>query len=81
MKLHFTTYIPYRSFVAEMRFFVRQLNRDVHGRETASNKQMASKACALSLVRQLFHLGVLEAFTGTRVFLIAVDYASQLCVT
>ena len=35
------------------------------GRETGSNKQTASKSCALSLVRQLYHLGVIEAFSGT----------------
>lgn len=55
----------YRSFVAEMRIFVKQLNRTISGRETASNKQSASKSCALSLVRQLFHLGVIEAFSGS----------------
>lgn len=36
----------------------------IHARETGSNKQTASKSCALSLVRQLFHLGVIEAYTG-----------------
>lgn len=35
------------------------------GRETASNKQTASKSCALSIIRQLYHLGVIEAFSGT----------------
>lgn len=54
-----------RSFVAEMSFFVKQLGRTIMGRETGSNKQTASKSCALSLVRQLFHLGVIEAFSGT----------------
>lgn len=54
-----------RSFVAEMSFYVNQLNRTILGRETGSNKQSASKSCALSLVRQLFHLGVIEAFSGT----------------
>nr|CAD7398713.1 unnamed protein product [Timema cristinae] len=38
---------------------------DISARETGSNKQSASRSCALSLVRQLFHLGVIEAFTGT----------------
>lgn len=38
---------------------------DITGRETGSNKQTASKSCALSLVRQLYHLGVIEAFSGT----------------
>ncbi|KZC09251.1 Dosage compensation regulator [Dufourea novaeangliae] len=54
-----------RSFMAEMTFYVKQLGRNVTGRETGSNKQTASKSCALSLVRQLYHLGVIEAFTGT----------------
>ncbi|GLV45680.1 maleless [Carabus blaptoides fortunei] len=54
-----------RSFVAEMNFYVQKLGRTVYGRDTGSNKQSASKSCALSIVRQLFHLGVIEAFTGT----------------
>lgn len=51
--------------MAEMTIFVKQLRRNVIGRESGSNKQSASKSCALSIVRQLFHLGVLEAFSGT----------------
>ena len=39
--------------------------RNIVAREAGSNKQTASKSCALSLVRQLFHLGVIEAFSGT----------------
>ncbi|XP_047036041.1 dosage compensation regulator isoform X4 [Helicoverpa zea] len=54
-----------RSFCCEMSIYVRQLGRNVTGRETASNKQTASKSCALSIVRQLYHLGVIEAFSGT----------------
>ncbi|XP_011310388.1 dosage compensation regulator [Fopius arisanus] len=54
-----------RSFMAEMTIYVKQLGRNVTGRETGSNKQTASKSCALSLVRQLYHFGVIEAFTGT----------------
>lgn len=53
-----------RSFMAELTIFVRQLKRSVTGRESGSNKQSASKSCALSIVRQLFHLGVIEANTG-----------------
>lgn len=48
-----------------MSIYVKQLGRYITGRETASNKQTASKCCALSLVRQLFHLGVIEPFSGT----------------
>ncbi|XP_055390609.1 dosage compensation regulator [Condylostylus longicornis] len=54
-----------RSFLAEMHIFVRELKRTITARESGSNKQSASKSCALSLVRQLYHLGVIEAFSGT----------------
>lgn len=54
-----------RSFVATMSFYVKQLGRQIVGRDTGSNKQTASKSCALSIVRQLYHLGVIEAFSGT----------------
>lgn len=54
-----------RSYVGEMSFYVKQLQRNIYGRETGSNKQAASKSCALSLVRQLYHLNVIEAFSGT----------------
>ncbi|KAK8766981.1 hypothetical protein V5799_006235 [Amblyomma americanum] len=52
------------TFFAEMAFFVRKLNMKIHAREQGSNKQTASKSCALSLVRQLFHLGAIEPYTG-----------------
>lgn len=48
-----------------MSFYVKQLGRQIVGRDTGSNKQTASKSCALSIVRQLYHLGVIEAFSGT----------------
>ena len=51
--------------MAEMGFYVNKLGRPISAREAGSNKQTASKSCALSLVRQLFHLGVIEAFSGT----------------
>ena len=54
-----------RSFMAEMSFFVKDLRRTIGAREAGSNKQSASKSCALSLVRQLFHLGVIGPFTGS----------------
>ena len=44
---------------------MQELNRNITAREAGSNKQSASKSCALSLVRQLYHLKVIEAFTGT----------------
>jgi ATP-dependent RNA helicase A len=51
--------------MAEISIFVKQLKRNIVARETGSNKQSASKSSALSLVRQLFHLGVIEAYSGT----------------
>ena len=39
---------------------------DIVGSESGSNKQVASKACALSVVRQLFHLGVIPAYSGDK---------------
>uniref|UniRef100_A0AAR2J9D1 RNA helicase n=1 Tax=Pygocentrus nattereri TaxID=42514 RepID=A0AAR2J9D1_PYGNA len=53
-----------RSFIAEMTIFVRQLGRKIFAREHGSNKKLAAQSCALSLVRQLYHLSVIEAFTG-----------------
>ncbi|XP_056600309.1 ATP-dependent RNA helicase A [Triplophysa dalaica] len=53
-----------RSFIAEMTIFVRQLGRKVIAREHGSTKKLAAQSCALSLVRQLYHLGVIEAYTG-----------------
>lgn len=40
------------------------LSLALYAREHGSNKQMASKSCALSLVRQLYHLKVIEAYSG-----------------
>ncbi|XP_039502239.1 dosage compensation regulator isoform X1 [Drosophila santomea] len=54
-----------RSFMAELSIYVPALKRKVTARETGSNKKSASKSCALSLVRQLFHLKVVEPFSGT----------------
>lgn len=53
-----------RSFIAEMGFYVQELGRNIQAREAGSNKQTASKSCAMSLVRQLYHFGVIQAFTG-----------------
>lgn len=36
----------------------------ITGREHGSNKKLAAQSCALSLVRQLYHLGVIEAYAG-----------------
>lgn len=36
----------------------------ITAREHGSNKKLAAQSCALSLVRQLYHLGVIEAYSG-----------------
>ncbi|XP_007443431.2 ATP-dependent RNA helicase A-like [Python bivittatus] len=53
-----------RSFIAEMTIYVKQLARRIFAREHGSNKKLAAQSCALSLVRQLYHLGIIEAYSG-----------------
>lgn len=36
----------------------------ITAREHGSNKKLAAQSCALSLIRQLYHLGVIEAYSG-----------------
>ena len=50
----------------KMIYFLYFVHPDISGREHGSNKQVASKSCALSLVRQLYHLKVIEPFTGLK---------------
>uniref|UniRef100_A0A8C6Y1S4 RNA helicase n=1 Tax=Naja naja TaxID=35670 RepID=A0A8C6Y1S4_NAJNA len=53
-----------RSFIAEMTIYVKQLGRRIFAREHGSNKKLAAQSCALSLVRQLYHLSIIEAYSG-----------------
>ena len=45
---------------------MKHVSVDISAREHGSNKMIASKSCALSLVRQLFHLKVIEPFSSVR---------------
>ncbi|XP_012495449.1 PREDICTED: ATP-dependent RNA helicase A isoform X2 [Propithecus coquereli] len=47
-----------------MTVYIKQLGRRIFAREHGSNKKLAAQSCALSLVRQLYHLGVIEAYSG-----------------
>ncbi|XP_012658121.1 ATP-dependent RNA helicase A isoform X2 [Otolemur garnettii] len=47
-----------------MTIYIKQLGRRIFAREHGSNKKLAAQSCALSLVRQLYHLGVVEAYSG-----------------
>uniref|UniRef100_A0A6I8Q2R4 RNA helicase n=1 Tax=Xenopus tropicalis TaxID=8364 RepID=A0A6I8Q2R4_XENTR len=53
-----------RSFIAEMTLYVKQLGRRITAREHGSNKKLAAQSCALSIVRQLYHLSVIEPYSG-----------------
>lgn len=52
------------TFPKHFLFYKFMTSSDISAREHGSNKQVASKSCALSLVRQLYHLKVIEAYTG-----------------
>ncbi|XP_054977439.1 ATP-dependent RNA helicase A isoform X2 [Sorex araneus] len=47
-----------------MTIYIKQMGRRIFAREHGSNKKLAAQSCALSLVRQLYHLGVIEAYSG-----------------
>ncbi|KAL5960702.1 ATP-dependent RNA helicase A [Taenia solium] len=55
-----------KSFLAEATVWAKRVNKTLYARENGSNKTMASRACCLSLVRQLFHVGEIEAYSGER---------------
>ena len=40
---------------------MKELRRNVNGKASASTKKLAAQNCSLSLVRQLFHMGLIEA--------------------
>ncbi|EDO35812.1 predicted protein [Nematostella vectensis] len=50
-----------RAFKCELSVFVKSHRRNIHGTANASTKKQAAQSCALSLVRQLFHMGAIEA--------------------
>ncbi|XP_060088403.1 ATP-dependent RNA helicase A isoform X1 [Heteronotia binoei] len=47
-----------------MTIHVKQLGRRIFAREHGSNKKLAAQSCALSLVRQLYHLNIIEPYSG-----------------
>ncbi|XP_028409154.1 ATP-dependent RNA helicase A-like [Dendronephthya gigantea] len=50
-----------RHFSCELSVFVRSHHRTIKAKELASTKKQAAQKVALSLVRQLFHLGAIDA--------------------
>lgn len=45
-------------------FALTLLCTGITAREHGSNKKLAAQSCALSLVRQLYHLQVIEVYSG-----------------
>lgn len=53
--------MSYRFFRAELNIYVNEAQRTLYGKGTAGTKKLAAQNCSLSLVRQLFHVGAIEA--------------------
>ncbi|XP_057317532.1 ATP-dependent RNA helicase A protein-like [Hydractinia symbiolongicarpus] len=49
-----------RFFRAELNFWVKEARRQLSGKGSAATKKLAAQNCALSLVRQLYHMGAIE---------------------
>lgn len=50
----------YRFFRAELNFWIKEARRQLSGKGSAATKKLAAQNCALSLVRQLYHMGAIE---------------------
>lgn len=50
-----------RFFRAEMSFWVKETRRNLNGKGSAATKKIAAQNCALSIVRQLYHMRAIEA--------------------
>ncbi|KAI6231623.1 RNA helicase [Aphelenchoides besseyi] len=48
------------SFVSECQIYVSEANRTIRARGEGSSKKVAETTCALSIVRQLYHMGALK---------------------
>ncbi|CAI2341581.1 unnamed protein product [Caenorhabditis sp. 36 PRJEB53466] len=44
--------------------FVPQINKTLTGKGTGSNKKVSESACAMNVVRQMFHLNIMQAYSG-----------------
>uniref|UniRef100_A0A183BY18 RNA helicase n=1 Tax=Globodera pallida TaxID=36090 RepID=A0A183BY18_GLOPA len=53
-----------RTFVSENGIFIPSINKTINGRGLGSNKKIAETSCALSIVRQLYHMGALPGASG-----------------
>ncbi|CAA90409.2 ATP-dependent RNA helicase A [Caenorhabditis elegans] len=44
--------------------FVPQINKNLVGKGTGSNKKVSEAACAMNIVRQMFHLNIMQSYSG-----------------
>ena len=58
--LHFAFYFKFSTSLAWV-LILMSFYSAITGRESGSNKKLAAQSCSLSVVRQLFHLGAIEA--------------------
>ena len=56
----------FSTFICEAKVFAAPIQKYVTGRGQGSNKKVAEAACAMNIVRQMFHMKVLAAFNGER---------------
>ena len=56
----------FSTFICEAKVFAAPIQKYVIGRGQGSNKKVAEAACAMNIVRQMFHMKVLAAFNGER---------------
>ncbi|XP_065647336.1 ATP-dependent RNA helicase A protein isoform X3 [Hydra vulgaris] len=50
-----------RLFRAELSFWLKEADRKIIGKEAAHSKKLAAQYCSRSLVRQLYHMGIIPA--------------------
>lgn len=55
-----------RTFIAEAALFVPEAGRKFTAHAQGSSKKVAESSCALSLIRQLYHSGIIGPYTGDR---------------
>ncbi|CAL2032817.1 unnamed protein product [Caenorhabditis brenneri] len=53
-----------RTMETSAEIFVPQLNKKIIGKGSGSNKKVSEAGCAMNVVRQMFHLNIMQAYSG-----------------
>ncbi|KAF1765667.1 hypothetical protein GCK72_005620 [Caenorhabditis remanei] len=53
-----------RTMETTAQLYVPQLNKTLIGKGSGSNKKVSESGCAMNVVRQMFHLNIMQAYTG-----------------